>query len=123
LEEEDQPVSCSEDELLNPDTGECEVFYLNEICNNQEGDDLDVDVDVADVDCLPVFTNATDSTIQERMMSLSPPSSLPISPSPEDLVSSENEEEGGEEAEDQRQDAIQGEEDSIAEDFLQEVPS
>jgi hypothetical protein len=127
--EEGHLVSCSEEEKLNPDTGECEEFHLqedivvNEICNNQEDDDLDGDVDLADVDCLPVFTNATNSTSQERMMSLSPPSSLPISPGPDDLVSSEEEEEevegGGDEAEEQQQDAIEWEENLIAEDFLE----
>jgi hypothetical protein len=126
--EEDQLVSCSEEEILNPDTGECEEYHpqedivVNEICNNQEDDDLDGDVDLADVDCLPVFNNATNSTSQERMMSLSPPSSLPISPGPDDLVSSEDEEKegSGDGAEEQQQDAIEGEEEeSIAEDFLE----
>jgi hypothetical protein len=131
--EKDQLVSCSEEELLNPDTGECEEIHLqedivvNEICNNQEDDDLDGDVDLADADCLPVFTNATNSTSQERMMSLSPPSSLPISPGPDDLLSSEGEEGGGgggDGAEEQQHDGIEGEEeDSIAEDFLEGVPS
>jgi hypothetical protein len=57
-------------------------------------------------------------------MSLSPPSSLPISPGPDDLVSSEGEyEEDRDGAEEQQQDGIEWEEESIAEEFLEGVPS
>jgi hypothetical protein len=134
-------VSCSEDELANPDTGDCEEIYpqsvvvVNEICNNQTDDDLDGDIDLTDRDCLPVLTNDTDSDtdIQELTMALSPPSTLPISPGPDNLSSSEGEavEEGViNRTEDQQQqqqqlqqDQIEGQDHSIAEDFLGGVPS
>jgi hypothetical protein len=85
-QEGDQPLSCSEGQVVNPETGQCEEVQQekqlvpDEICDNSIDDDLDGALDQADTDCMGVQGSQDTGIVEQSHL----PSDTGIIMAPED---------------------------------------